>query len=111
MEKHHFDYKTKHDRRNPDLDESDKKNLAKAISGFANSGGGVLLWGVDEGPPPSLKAISGVEAFLKRLLDLAGQATDPRVQGIDGEWFPSKADPAAGYAALLFLQANYPHIE
>ncbi len=108
VEKQHFDYKTKHDSRNPNLNESDKKNLAKAISGFANTGGGVLLWGVNEGPPPTLQAITGVETFLKRLLDLAGQATDPRVQGIDGEWLPSKADPTAGYAALLIPESQLP---
>jgi Putative DNA-binding domain len=35
------------------LDDSDKKNLAKAIAGFANSEGGVIVWGVDcrQNPP------------------------------------------------------------
>lgn len=108
VEKHHFDYKTKHDSRNSNLDEADKKNLAKAISGFANTGGGVLLWGINEGPPLKLQSIAGVEAFLKRLLDLAGQATDPRVQGIDGEWLPSNADPTAGYAAIFIPESQLP---
>lgn len=32
----------------PDLNQSaDKKNLAKALSGFANSSGGLIVWGVD----------------------------------------------------------------
>jgi len=70
VEKLHFDYKEKNDRSKPELDESDKKNLAKALSGFANSGGGVLLWGVDEEPRPKLKPITAIEEFLKRLLDL-----------------------------------------
>jgi len=68
----------------------------------------VLLWGVNEGPPLKLQPITGVEAFLKRLLDLAGQATDPRVQGIDGEWLPSTADPNAGYAALFIPESQLP---
>jgi predicted HTH transcriptional regulator len=29
------------------LNDDDRKNLAKAISGFANSEGGVIVWGVD----------------------------------------------------------------
>jgi hypothetical protein len=29
------------------LSEEDKKNLAKAVSGFGNSDGGVIVWGVD----------------------------------------------------------------
>jgi hypothetical protein len=35
------------------LDVSDRKNLAKAIAGFANSEGGVIVWGVDcrQNPP------------------------------------------------------------
>jgi Putative DNA-binding domain len=35
------------------LDLSDRKNLAKAIAGFANSEGGVIVWGVDcrQNPP------------------------------------------------------------
>jgi hypothetical protein len=35
------------------LDPSDRKNLAKAIAGFANSEGGVIVWGVDcrQNPP------------------------------------------------------------
>ena len=32
----HFDCKRKHDRRMPQLEESDKRNLAKVLSGFAN---------------------------------------------------------------------------
>src|ERR1044072_6944125 len=54
-----FDYKTKTDTRTPALDDSDKRNLAKAISGFANSGGGVLLWGIkgEEDKPLQFKPI------------------------------------------------------
>jgi hypothetical protein len=31
----------------PRLSDNDRKNLAKAISGFGNSEGGVIVWGVD----------------------------------------------------------------
>jgi Putative DNA-binding domain len=34
------------------LDPSDRKNLAKAIAGFANSEGGIIVWGVDCKPNP-----------------------------------------------------------
>src|SRR5262245_30114613 len=59
----HFDYKCKQDSRTPQLGESDKRNLAKALSGFASSGGGVLLWGVKEGPSPRLIPIAQVQTF------------------------------------------------
>ena len=38
VERLHVDFKEKQDRRVSSLGDSDKKNLAKAISGFANSG-------------------------------------------------------------------------
>jgi len=64
VEGFHFDYKCKQDHQNPQLDESDKRNLAKALSGFANSGGGVLLWGIKEGPPLELRPIHHIQPFL-----------------------------------------------
>ena len=30
-----------------DLNRDDRKNLAKALSGFANSSGGIIIWGVE----------------------------------------------------------------
>ena len=59
------------------LDASDRKNLAKAISGFANSEGGVIIWGVDCRPSPpngdvptEARPISNTTAF-KSLLQNA----------------------------------------
>ena len=39
------------------LRDDDRKNLAKAISGFANSEGGVIIWGVDCRPDSSGKEV------------------------------------------------------
>jgi hypothetical protein len=67
------------------LHEDDRKNLAKAISGFGNSEGGVIVWGVDcrQGPngdvpiSPHQKITQPV--MLKTLLDNAvGGLTLPR---------------------------------
>ena len=35
------------------LHNKDRENLAKAISGFGNSEGGVVVWGIDCSPAPS----------------------------------------------------------
>ena len=48
VERAHVDFKEKHDRRDSKLADDDKKNLAKAVSGFANTGGGVLIWGIED---------------------------------------------------------------
>lgn len=104
----HFDYKEKRDTRGFSLDESDKRNLAKAVSGFANSGGGVLLWGVTDSFPSDFKPITEAEKFLRNLLHLAPQATDPTVPGLDGCWVPSAADAIAGFVALLIPESQLP---
>ena len=110
VERVHFDYKCKENDQTPTLGESDKRNLAKAISGFANSGGGVLLWGIKEetGKPLEFRPMSQVETFLKNLMELGGLATDPAVPGFDGDWISSDDNPVAGYAATFVPESPLP---
>lgn len=75
---------------NNKLREDDRKNLAKAVSGFGNSEGGLIIWGVDckQGPngdvplfPP--QKVPQAIAF-KTLLDSAvGGLTLPAHQGVE----------------------------
>jgi hypothetical protein len=56
------------------LSDDDKKNLAKAIAGFANSEGGVIVWGVDcrhtdEGDVPTKAVPIKQPVALKTLFD------------------------------------------
>jgi predicted HTH transcriptional regulator len=67
----------------------DKKNLAKAVSGFANSSGGLIVWGVDARKNPDgidcasvLNEISPIQLFVSRLTTLTGQSVSPLVDGI-----------------------------
>jgi schlafen family protein len=71
------------------LHEDDKKNFAKAISGFANSEGGVIVWGVDcrqtkDGDVPT-KAVPITQPIaLKTLLDGAlGALTLPSHSAVE----------------------------
>lgn len=107
VERIHFDFKEKQDRRNAQLEESDKKNLAKAVSGFANSAGGVIIWGIVD-TNLALKPIAAIEQFTAKLLELAPAAADPRVQGIDGRSIRSDADPTAGYSILHIPESTLP---
>jgi hypothetical protein len=72
------------------LDLSDRKNLAKAISGFGNSDGGIIVWGVDcrsslTGDIPSDAPVDNPVA-LKSLLDGAvGGVTLPGHGGVENE--------------------------
>lgn len=83
----HLDFKLLKDASFASTD--DKRNLAKALSGFGNSGGGVIVWGVD-----ARKGSDGVDAATKlcpiknsrqaltRLNALTGEAVEPKVDGV-----------------------------
>lgn len=67
----------------------DKKNFACALSGFANSSGGLIVWGVDARKNADgidcavgLKPIDQVALLLGRLNSLSGEGVDPSVEGV-----------------------------
>lgn len=67
----------------------DKHSLAKALSGFANSEGGIIVWGVDarknsEGVDcaRTLVPIANVSALLSRLNSLTSDFVSPVVDGV-----------------------------
>ena len=68
----------------------DRKNLAKAVSGFANSDGGLLVWGVDARPSGSgadvvlrLMPITNCSVAYSDLQSLTGKAVSPLVAGVE----------------------------
>ncbi len=88
-----LDYKTVDtpptDRR---LSDPDRRNLAKAISGFGNSDGGVVIWGVDCRRDTttgrelvSKKAISDPTAFKSVIDGVVGGLTLPAHEGVTSE--------------------------
>ena len=67
----------------------DRKNLACALSGFANASGGLVVWGVDARKNDdgidcvvALPGMENVGALVTRLNQLTGEAVDPIVNGI-----------------------------
>jgi hypothetical protein len=102
VERTHFDYKTKNDRINATLHDDDKRNLAKSVSGFANSSGGVLIWGIED-KKTTAKQIADIERFAAELVNLAAQITDPVVPGIDVGWLPSGVTTDHSGFALLYV--------
>lgn len=73
------------------LGEDDAKNMAKAISGFANSEGGVIVWGVDgrrkDGKETLEKAaLKDANGFRKRIESAISRLTvpvHPRVRNVE----------------------------
>lgn len=65
----------------------DRKNLAIAISGFANSNGGLIVWGVDarknsEGIDcaTSIVPINGIKGIISALTRYSAEATSPTLE-------------------------------
>ena len=72
------------------LHDNDKNNLAKAISGFANSEGGVIVWGIvckpdSEGNdvPSDYSLIKNPKKFSSNILKNIGRATLPVINIIE----------------------------
>jgi len=102
IERFHVDFKQKSDRRTAKLSDDDKKNLAKAVSGFANSGGGVLIWGIEDATIEP-KPIADIQSFVAELLKLAPQTTDPIVPSIDGDWISADSGNTNEGFGLIFV--------
>lgn len=90
------------------LADSDLKNLSKAISGFGNSAGGVILWGVDsrtsgkEGVGPNSKiSVRNPRGFAALLEDAVSKATRPAHQGVLNLSIESNGNGGWGYVATL----------
>lgn len=102
---------------NPNLsNRDDRKNLARCISGFANSAGGIVIWGVNarENEQRIDCAIEAVEIdqlrlFVSRLNEFSGQSASPVVEGIRHKAIETADD--RGYVATLVPESESgPHM-
>ena len=83
----HLEFKTIP--RSPHLERDARRNFARALSGFANSDGGIIVWGIDcrkdeEGvdAAQSCEPINGLMNVLSRFLSWTSQATSPLIDGV-----------------------------
>jgi predicted HTH transcriptional regulator len=88
----------------------DKRNLAKALSGFSNSSGGLIVWGVEARKNPQgidcavgKKDIESIQLFISRLNEFTGMAVSPIVAGVFHKPIPSSGDK--GFA-VTFVPEN-----
>lgn len=108
-----LDFKQKVDPTKGSFDDNDKKILAKAVSGFANSAGGLLIWGVKakKGPdgldcalsPPA--PIVQIEIFQSEATRWVGQYIQPRHDGVHITIIKSAILPGAGYL-LMYVERS-----
>ena len=95
----------------------DKRNLARALSGFGNSSGGLIIWGVEARKnndgvdcATALKEIDRVTFLLSRLNELTGDGVDPTVQGVRHRIIPGTGD-GKGFAVSLIPESDTgPHM-
>src|SRR5262245_2475530 len=74
----------------------DRRTLAKALSGFANAEGGVIVWGVDarknaddvDCARPS-QPIQSLPLFVSKLWEYSASATSPSVDGVEHKIIPT----------------------
>ncbi len=101
-----IDYKTVKDDRSP-MSQDDIRNLSKALSGFANSGGGVIVWGVycrrtggsdDADCVKRLQPISGIKRFLSDLNSRSPEIVDGAVIGARHEALEEPPGSDTGFA-------------
>ena len=109
----HLEFKSKADSRNGDLGEGERKAFSKALSGFANADGGVLIFGVKTRKATdtpdcasALHPIENVGQFRVRLLDSIIQATQPAVDGVRIEVIAST--DTSGYVKCLVPASDKP---
>ncbi len=103
----HLDFKNKSDPNHGNMNDDDKRYLGEALSGFANSDGGVLIWGVDARKnadgvdcAQSLRPIANVGAFQSKVQSLIGEYIVPIHDGVQTGVIPCAAQPAFGYLVL-----------
>jgi schlafen family protein len=100
----HLEFKQKKVRNEPDLADSDKWQFSRALSGFANSDGGVLIWGIvtdNEERAASLAPITGCREFQARLKKSLLNAVQPVVDNVRIEVIPTAENSEIGFVTCL----------
>ncbi len=100
----YFELKMKKDRSRSDLDESDAWQFSRALSGFANSDGGVLVWGIEtdkDARASKLKPISSVTDFEARLKKSLLNTVQPFVDGVQIVTILEEGTGGDGYVKVL----------
>jgi hypothetical protein len=101
------DYKQKTNCDDPKLGEDDKKNIAKTTSGFANSAGGIVIWGLKDKSLETMP-IDKIERFQENLLGFAANCVVPRVAGLDACVIPARDSMSRGYLVYHVPQSELP---
>jgi len=111
-----LEFKEKQTARHGAFEKHDKRNLGRTLSAFANSAGGLLVFGararVIDGVDAlqTLHPIAEIDRFTSEAVSLCGQLLLPRHEGIEVQAIPSAAAAGHGYLAIwVERSARRPH--
>ena len=96
------------------MTQDDKANLSKALSGFANSSGGLLIFGLvahkanaDEPDVISKEEpIKDLDRFIPDVQTLIGKAVVPVVEGVEVKTIRYEKDPTLGFVTILVPESG-----
>lgn len=100
FEGQNLDCKQKSDPNRTGLNQDDKKNFAKELCAFANTDGGLLLWGLSARATDgvdriqAIAPIRGLDKFQSDLRTIQPQLTEPPVPGVDFKQIAVEGDGA-----------------
>jgi len=100
----HLEFKTKKNRSYGKLDDSEKFNFSRALSGFANSDGGVLVWGIETDQneqAKKLKPITDVAEFHAAIKKSILNSTQPVVDNVLLDTISDPSSAGSGYLKCL----------
>ena len=93
-----------------------KDNLSRAVTAFANTSGGIVLWGVDAPSPRPERSEAPVDAraedaakFRTELEGLTSAAADPPVLGVEHLVIPIDGGPRGYVATYVPASPSAPH--
>jgi hypothetical protein len=108
-----LDFKRSHQEgTSKNLAQDDNKNLSKAISGFANSSGGIVVWGVDCRRDPGTGSeiaqkypLRDASGFNTKLQAAISRTTIPAHPGVQILFFDEPDQSPAGYVVVYIPQS------
>lgn len=109
----YLEFKRKVHSDRPELDDGDRAALSKALSGFSNADGGILIFGVETKTgedrvdrASKLRPIENVENFCGRLKSSIMESTQPPVDGVSIGVISSNS--MTGYVKILVPPSDRP---
>ena len=115
LESMFLDYKGTSDKLvDANLSKGDNENLAKCVSGFANSYGGVIVWGIDSRPDRTTgaevitnKPLANAHVFGSKIQNAITRVTIPPHDGVEVEIVIDPERAPIGYVAVYVPSSRH----